>query len=316
MVQRNGFSTILDKLTEGSFLLEIVIQYFFFFESLLYNAYIMYYRNEMGYNYPDISDQHMLQVKKKRKVIVDENYSFIDRSFSFRFKQFWLRLGITCLVFPLLRIAFGLKIHNKKILKQNKNLFKNGAITISNHVFMWDYLAILRVIWPKFPHFPAWKTNLEGSNASLIRLVGGIPIPTDSIKGMSVFTKVLDDELNKHHWLHFFPEGSMWYYYPDIRPLKPGVFHLAVKHNKPIIPMSFSFRKRRGIFRLFRNNKLPCVELHIGEPILPNLELDFHSAVLEMQKEAYHVMQGLAGIHPGDPTYNVDQNIANYHKTM
>jgi len=27
-------------------------------------------------------------------------------------------------------------------------------------------------------------------------------------------------------------------------------------------------------------------------------------------------MQVMNGINPGDPTYNVDQNIANYQKTM
>ena len=39
-------------------------------------------------------------------------------------------------------------------------------------------------------------------------------------------------------------------------------------------------------------------------------------AIDAMHKEAYHVVQGMCGIHPGDPTYNTDQTIENYKSTM
>jgi hypothetical protein len=35
-----------------------------------------------------------------------------------------------------------------------------------------------------------------------------------------------------------------------------------------------------------------------------------------MHEEAYHIMQVMAGVNPGDPTYNVDQTPAHYQKTM
>lgn len=276
----------------------------------------MYYRNKLGYSYPNKCDEHMLPVKHVHDVNIDEHYSYIDTSFSFKFKQFWLRTAIYAFVFPLLRIVNGLKIHGKKILKQNKSLLKNGAITISNHVFMWDYLCVLRAIYPHFPHFPAWKTNFEGPNGPLIKLIGGIPVPTDNFPAMHIFKSIIDNELNSNKWIHFFPEGSLWFYYPDIRPLKPAVFKFAAIHNKPIIPLSFSFRKRRGLHRLFRGKNIPCVDLHIGTPIFPNTELGIKEAADEMQKEAYHVMQVMAGIKPGDPTYNTNQNLTEYKKTM
>ena len=40
------------------------------------------------------------------------------------------------------------------------------------------------------------------------------------------------------------------------------------------------------------------------------------SRMQKLHAEAYHVMQVMNGINPGDPTYNVDQNIDNYKKTM
>ena len=35
-----------------------------------------------------------------------------------------------------------------------------------------------------------------------------------------------------------------------------------------------------------------------------------------MQKDAYHIMQGMNGIHPGDPAYRAEQDLETYQKTM
>ena len=40
------------------------------------------------------------------------------------------------------------------------------------------------------------------------------------------------------------------------------------------------------------------------------------TAARDLQERAYHIMQEMNGIHPGDPTYNTDQDPANYKKTM
>ena len=106
----------------------------------------------------------------------------------------------------------------------------------------------------------------------------------------------------------------MWFYYPDVRPFKKSVFQYAVKYDRPIIPMAFSFRPRRGPLKYFV--KTPLVDLHIGEPLFADKSLGAQEAAKELQGRAYHVMQGMCGIFPGDPTYNVDQNPDNYKKTM
>ena len=45
-------------------------------------------------------------------------------------------------------------------------------------------------------------------------------------------------------------------------------------------------------------------------------ELKVKEAIDKMHKDAYHIMQVMNGINPGDPTYNTDQNIETYKKTM
>lgn len=274
----------------------------------------MYYKSQLNYEYPSRSDEHMITVKRIRKTNFDVNYSYIDRRFRFKLLRVMYWLLVTFIVFPLLRLTHGLRIYGKKNLKKHKKALENGAITIANHVFYWDFLCVLKAIRPRLTFFPAWKDNFEGPNGGLIRLSGGIPIPTDSVRAMMKFNSAMEELMKSKRWIHFFPEGSMWLYYPDIRPFKKAVFNYAVKFERPVVPIALSFRPRRGLTKLF--TKKPCVDLHIGEPIFMNKELSKKEAAEQMQREAYHVIQVMAGINPGDPTYNTNQNIAAYQKTM
>ena len=274
----------------------------------------MYFRHDLPIEYPDKCDEHMIEVKHKRDVLLDEDYPYLQKGIWFKIVRVFYWIMINLIVFPLMRLTHGLKIYGKENLKKHKAALKGGAITVSNHVFYWDYLCVLKAIRPHLAYFPAWKTNLEGTNAGLIRMSGGIPVPTDNMHAMIKFNKAIEEVLDSGKWLHFFPEGSMWFFYPDIRPLKKAVFTYAVRFDKPIVPISISFRPRKGITRLF--SKTPTVDLHIGEPIFPNKELPISQREKKMHADTYHIMQVMNGINPGDPTYNIDQTISHYHKTM
>ena len=274
----------------------------------------MYYRHNLNYQYPERSDEHMITVKHLRDTHFDENFQYLEKGLWHKIKRVALWISLNLVAFPVVTIRYGLKIHGRKNLKKYKKDFKNGAITVSNHVLMWDYICVLKAIRPHLQYHPGWKTNFEGPNGPLIRWVGGIPIPTGNMRAMAKFQQAIGEVLQNNHWLHFFPEGSMWFYYPDIRPLKKAVFKYAAKYNKPVIPVVFSFRPAKGIAKLFW--KKPLVDLHIGEPLFPDKSLNVPEATDILHAESYHVMQEMAGIHPGDATYNVDQRIETYQKTM
>ena len=274
----------------------------------------MYYKHNLNYQYPEMSDEHMITVRHVRDVVFDETYPYYRKGLWQKIKRGTLWVVLQLVGFPACTIRYGLKIHGRKKFKQYKKQFKDGAITIANHVLMWDYLCVLKAIRPHLQYFPAWKTNLEGPNGPLIRWVGGIPVPTGNIKGMRKFQQAIESVLKEGKWLHFFPEGSMWCYYPDIRPLKKAVFKYAVRYDKPVIPITMSFRERKGITRLF--TKTPCVDVHVGDPLFPDKTLSAAEAMDKLHKDAYHIMQVMNGINPGDSTYNTDQNIENYKKTM
>lgn len=274
----------------------------------------MYYRHDLNYAYPERCDEHMIEVKHLCDVNFDTRFEYLNRSFGFKALRSAYWLIVNAIVFPLLRLTHGLRIYGKENIKKNKSVLRGGAITVSNHVFYWDFLCVLRGIRPHLSYFPAWKTNFEGPNRHLIRMSGGIPVPDDDIHAMMKFNRAIEDVLKEGKCLHFFPEGSMWFFYPDIRPLKKAVFCYAVKFDKPVIPITLSFRPRRGITKLF--TKKPFVDLHVGAPIYADRGLPAREAAEKLRAEVYHTMQVMNGINPGDETYNTDQNIENYKKTM
>ena len=274
----------------------------------------MYYRHNLDYKYPERSDEHMLLLKRTHEIKLDEKYEYMPRGFLFRIERAVVASLLHLIVFPLTRLTHGLRIYGKKNIKKHKKELKDGAITISNHVFMWDYLCVLKAIRPHISYFPAWKPNFESGFCPFMRILGGMPIPDGDIHSMMSFKKDLDTVVESGRWLHVFPEGSLWYFYPDIRPFKPAVFNYAVKYEKPLIPISMSFRPRKGLRKIF--GKGPFVDLHIAEPIYADKSLPPREAADELRKRASIIMQAMNGINPGDPTDNEDQNIDNYKKTM
>lgn len=274
----------------------------------------MYYRHNLNYTYPERSDEHMLTLKRTKELHLDEHYDYMPHGTWFKISRALVASLLHLIVFPLTRLTHGLKIYGRKNLKAHKDELKNGAITISNHVFMWDYLCVLKAIRPHISYFPAWKPNFESGFQPFMRILGGMPIPENDIRAMMSFKRGMDEVVKSGKWLHVYPEGSLWYFYPDIRPLKPAVFIYAVKYDKPLIPISMSFRPRKGLLWLF--GKGPCVDLHISEPIYADKTLPPRQAAEELRTRAYKIMQEMNGIFPGDPTYNEDQNIDTYQKTM
>jgi 1-acyl-sn-glycerol-3-phosphate acyltransferase len=131
---------------------------------------------------------------------------------------------------------------------------------------------------------------------------------------MVKFKEAMEEVFAQGGWMHFFPEGSMWFYYPDLRPLKKAVFKYAVHFDRPILPIAFSFRPRNGLWKLLC--KSPLVDLNIGDPIFHDKDLPKLEATRKMQQDAYHILQTMCGINPGDPTYRTDLNLETYQKTM
>ena len=253
--------------------------------------------------YPEDTDRHYLIVKKDKGIVFDAEYPYVDRSKAFLRKQNLLRALLRVIMFPLCTIRLGLKIEGRENLKKNRELLSGGVVSVSNHVHMWDYLAITKAICPVRPNVLSWAPDINGEFGTLIRLTGGIPIPETGISATKAYLKAINKLLTEdHEWLQIYAEGSMWEYYAPVRPFKTGAIRIAIDCDKPVLPMGFSFREpgriRKTIFR-----QIATITLRIGEPILPDRTLPIIERRKEMTVRCHEAVCRLAGIEPGENIY-------------
>ena len=72
-----------------------------------------------GYVYPERSDEHMIEVKHLRDINFDEKYNYYNKSFKVKFKRAILWVLLNTVVFLVVRIRHGVKIHGKKNIRKN-----------------------------------------------------------------------------------------------------------------------------------------------------------------------------------------------------
>ena len=271
----------------------------------------MFVPNTDRYSFPEDTSGHYLEVKMDRGIVFDKNYPYVDYSKGFAFKRFWVRLFLRLIVFPMAKIRLGIRIKGKNNLKRYKDLLSNGAVTIANHVHMWDYICVMKALHNfKWTYLLSWDKNVNGESGPLVRMVGGIPIPENDLEAQVAFNKAIKKLLEEKNFLHIYAEGSMWEYYTPIRPFKRGAASIAVKNNVPILPMAFSYRKpnwiRRKIFK-----QLALFQLKIGEPLLPNPELEKTAQIDDLTIRAHEAVNYLAGFEKSvyPPLYDHSKKI-------
>ena len=159
------------------------------------------------YPYTERTDQHYLVVKKNDGKRFDKSYPYIDRSFWFRFKQFWTRILLVTIAFPVAKARLGLKVKGKKNIRANKALLKDGVISCANHVHLWDYIAVMYAAFPRRTNVLVWATNVRGENKKLIRMTGGIPIPDDDTGGTLAYYRAVRKLLNTAVGFIFTPKA-------------------------------------------------------------------------------------------------------------
>ena len=263
---------------------------------------MIYYPHTDKFPYPEDTGSHYITIKKDDGTVFDRNYPYVNCSRGFLFKQFLVRILLYIIVFPVACVRMGLRFEGRKNLKKHKEKLKKGVISVCNHVHFWDYIAIMCGVRPFRTHVLAWDKNIRGENGTMMRWVGGIPIPEGDIHATGAFNRSIKNLLSGGGWLHVYSEGSMWEYYCPIRPFKPGAAYLACRNNKPLLPLAISYRKpgfiRRKIFR-----QIALLTLHIGEPLYPNDALRGEERERDLTIRSHDAVCRLAGIDPAKNPY-------------
>ena len=251
--------------------------------------------------YTEYTDGHYLVVKKNNGIKFDADYPYIDESKRFLRSRAWTRFLLKTIVFPMTRVKMGLRIENRKNLKIFANELKNGAVSVSNHVHLWDYIAVMKAISPVKPYVLSWAKNINGENGKMIRAVGGIPIPENDLSGTLAYLRAVYGMLDKGGWLHVDAEGSMWEYYAPVRPFKKGAATIACKTGKPVLPLGFSYRKPSFIRKLFGG--VAAITLRVGQPVFANESLPMRERIEDLTIRSHRAVCELSGIEPDKNIY-------------
>ena len=92
--------------------------------------------------YPDSPHERMMKVKVKDssqgRFQFDENYPYYEDSLWYRFNRALCSFVLHFLAIPYIKVAKGLKVEGRDILKKYRKEFEGGALSVCNHVFLME----------------------------------------------------------------------------------------------------------------------------------------------------------------------------------
>lgn len=165
--------------------------------------------------------------------------------------------------------------------KGRKNLVKGGAVLVCNHQSYFDVFVLATSIY-KYQVFMAKKQLFQKPIiGAVLKGAGAISVDREKIE-LSSIKKALT-ALKNEKYLTIFPQGTR-IFKGKMENLKNGGILLAVKSNKPIIPIWIEKRPRPFVL-----NKVV-----IGKPIYP---------------ESFNLVKE-------DLTKEIETQILNFYKTF
>lgn len=224
----------------------------------------------------------------------DGTYTYLDKSLKFKIWHLLIYLTTWFVAFPLNRIRYGLKIEGREKIRKNKDILANGVMTVCNHVHRWDMICVMQAMRYRKAWIPMYAQPFRGNDGFLMKNIGGIAIPEEH-SGLRAFDQALDELHANKQWIHIFPESCSWKFYAPLRPFKIGAFNMAYRYSLPIMPLVISFRPRTGWRKLFSKNE-PLLTIHVGDPIVPDLNTPRKKEAERMRELAHKTMLKMAGI--------------------
>lgn len=224
----------------------------------------------------------------------DENYPYLDDSLRFKLNLVVGWLVKWLFVTVINRAHFGVQI--KGNLRRYRKQLRNGAVCVCNHVFKFDALGVHSACQRfRQVRIPMYAKHFNGRSSWILRQVGGVPIP-ETREGVHKFNEAFDEFARRKMWFIVFPESVRWDVYTPIRPFKRGAFSMAYKYDRPVIPFVYTYRKRKGLYRLFGRKEFPCMTLHVGEPIWFDRSANRKDELDRVCRETHEAMVRMAGI--------------------
>lgn len=233
------------------------------------------------YYYQDELNDEFSGEKKPTKTI-DGNYKYIKNNIFYKILAFIVyRIILTPFAFLLCKIKYGLKIYNKKVLKQYKN---KGYFMYANHTQHYiDAFVPSLVSFPKKTYVIVHPDNVSNKfSAPFIEMAGALPIP-NTLSATKNFLQAVEKRSVEHNAIMIYPEAHIWPFYTKIRPFTAVSFRYPVKFKDPTFCYTMVYKKRK-------HRKLPKIEVYIDGPFFPNENLDTKEQEIDLRNQVYFAM--------------------------
>ncbi len=237
----------------------------------------------------------MVPQVKVKDIRFDSSYPFLDERFAFKAQRTLAYLIIDTYLYLLNRLKFGLRIEGRERLKACRDLLAGGAVSVSNHCYRYDGIAVHYALRHRL-WIPMLPDLLTGKDAWPLRHFGGIPLPENELGAQKRFSSAFDRIHERGGWIHVFAEARSWPYYKPVRPFQKGAFTFAYKYDVPVIPLSISYRERKGIHRLFAPREIPLITVRVGDPIVPDTAAPRKDEVDRLLTTCHAAVCALGGI--------------------
>lgn len=227
---------------------------------------------------------------------VPSDFPFAIRSPFWRVLEFiCYRLIATPIIWLISKAFFGLKVKNRKALRQLRG---KGFFLYGNHTqTMMDAYSPTVALFPRHVHI---VTGPEAVSVPVLRrfvqLLGGTPLP-GTMRGYRPFLEALHWRIQQKRVVTIFPEAHIWPWYTGIRPFPDGSFAYPVRENAPVVAFVTTFRQRKVFKKLW-----PCLTVTLSEPFCPDASLSPREAKKKLRDEVYDFMCRTAAA-PGNYVY-------------
>ena len=221
------------------------------------------------------------------------NYKWVHKGILWKFFSGVLYYLI---VYPLVvitnHIYFGLKIKNKGVIRK----LHSGCFLYSNHTQHLDPFISAQVSgWGHRTYFLAGPDAFSITGLRhLIAMLGAMPVGYD-LDSMKKMAYAVHDRYKQKACITIYPEAHIWPYYNDIRNFKNASFAYPVGLDAPVVAMVATYRKRRGITRLFFRH--PCITVYCSNPMYSDPTLSRKAAKKELRDRVYQWMKKTAEEH-------------------
>lgn len=195
------------------------------------------------------------------------------------------------------KIANGFtKIFNKNteiVGLENVENLDCGAIITANHFNPVDS-TVIRHMTNKLKRTSKFDIVIEEANLfleefkTLTNYCNTIPLSSSDLYMKTKFFPAIEKFLKQKHWILIFPEEEMWFNYKKPRPNKIGAYHIAAKHNVPIIPTFIAQYERPDEFDDDGFNKIDF-KLYIMKPIYPDMTKSLKERKEELREIDYRL---------------------------